>query len=104
MDMMKPMGTIERLGHNIADTYRQLFDLDFDQPLPTMPAAQVQLFTEQSLRKHLLVALRLRTVERPVVGHLQRRLDDHRLLMTEFNSNVFRIVDDRDCTYVQRVR
>ncbi|KRM88253.1 hypothetical protein [Lacticaseibacillus thailandensis] len=104
MDMMKTMGTWERLGHSLADTYHQLFDLDFDQPLPTMPTSQVQLFTAQALTNHYLVALRLRAVDRPVVGHLQRHLDHHRLLLTEFNSNVVRIVDPRDCTYIQRVQ
>ena len=104
MDMMKPMGTLERIGHSLVGSYRQIFDVDFDQPLPTMPKNQVALFTVQALNKHLIVALRLQAVDHPVIGRFNRQIDTHRLLFAEFNSNVVRIVDDRDCTYIQRVR
>ncbi|MFD1484348.1 hypothetical protein ACFQ5J_03765 [Lacticaseibacillus baoqingensis] len=92
---------LQSVKDNLIASYQQFFGLE--TPALTMPATQIKLFTQQSLTRHYRVALFFQNEPAPTVGTFIRQLDPQRFLLKAYQSNVYRVVDYAQISFIQRV-
>ncbi|MFD1393611.1 hypothetical protein ACFQ3L_08550 [Lacticaseibacillus jixianensis] len=98
--MENKTSALQSVTRGLMKTTREFFDLN--EPAKVMPASQVQRFAAQAFSRHYRVALNFQGEEAPLVGHLTRRLTGSRYLLQAYRSNLYRVVDLSQVTYLQR--
>lgn len=93
--------TFQTVRHNLMASYRQFFALE--APKLTMPAAQLQHNTAQSLARHYRVAVFFKDDSPALVGHFTRQLDEHRFILQAYQSNLVRVVSESEISFIKRV-
>ncbi|MCI1985628.1 MAG: hypothetical protein LKJ69_02480 [Lactobacillus sp.] len=93
--------TLQTVKANLVASYRQFFALE--DPALSMPATQLQFFTQQSLTRHYRIAAFFKDEQAPIVGTFTRQLDAQRFLLKAYRSNVYRVVDQAQLSFLQRV-
>ncbi|WP_407891273.1 hypothetical protein [Lacticaseibacillus sp. N501-2] len=93
--------TFQMVRHNLMASYRQFFALE--APKLTMPVAQLQQFTSQSLTRHYRVAVFFKDDSPAIVGHFTRQLDAQRFLLQAYQSNLVRVVSMPQMSFIKRV-
>ncbi|WP_239061383.1 MULTISPECIES: hypothetical protein [unclassified Lacticaseibacillus] len=98
--MENKTSALQSVSHQLIKSTREFFALT--EPAVVMPAAQVSQFADQAFSRHYRVALNFEGEEDALVGHLTRRLSNDRYLLQAYRSNLYRVVDLAQVTYLQR--
>ncbi|WP_379887418.1 hypothetical protein [Lacticaseibacillus mingshuiensis] len=89
------------MTQELARATRQFFALA--TPAAEMPQTQLDQFAAQAFARHYRVALFFRGEEAPLAGTLTRQLTGGRYLFQAYRSNLYRVVQSDQLTYIQKV-
>ncbi|KRN24781.1 hypothetical protein [Lacticaseibacillus camelliae] len=98
--MENKTSALQSVSHQLIKSTREFFALT--EPAVVMPGKQVNQFAAQAFTRHYRVALNFKGEDEAVVGHLTRRLSGDRYLLQAYRSNVYRVVNLTQVSYLQR--
>lgn len=98
--MENKTSALQSVSQQLIKSTREFFALT--EPAVVMPTNQLTQFADQAYVRHYRIALNFQGEDEPLVGHLTRRLSGKRYLFQAYRSNLYRVVDLTQITYLQR--
>lgn len=93
--------TLQSVTKQFIASSREFFALE--TPTVSMPLNQRQMFITQAFKNHYRVALFFANETEPFVGHLTHALSAERYVVQAYRSNVSRVVDATQLTFIKKL-